>query len=112
MGVCSQDVGYSSPNAAGNFPQLPPTTKSPVRRAFIGSPFSKEDGQLARVATPIFQVDLGQAESRSAWIRLNRRRLSFPVLGAHEAAKTIRVSINEEPLHLQATGFVLRPDGQ
>lgn len=27
--VCSHDIEYASPNAAGDFPQLPPTTRSP-----------------------------------------------------------------------------------
>jgi peroxiredoxin len=45
---------------------------------------------------------------------VERRRLTFPVLyglDAREVAKMIGASINEEPLYLQATGFVLRPDG-
>jgi peroxiredoxin len=45
---------------------------------------------------------------------VERHRLTFPVLyglDAREVAKMIGASINEEPLYLQATGFVLRPDG-
>jgi peroxiredoxin len=45
---------------------------------------------------------------------VERHRLSFPVLyglDAHQVAKTIGASINEDPLYLQATDFVLRPDG-
>ncbi len=33
------------------------------------------------------------------------------IANAREVAKMIGASINEDPLYLQATGFVLRPDG-
>jgi len=45
---------------------------------------------------------------------VERHRLSFPVLSgldAHQVEETIGASSNEDPLYLQATGFVLRPDG-
>ena len=45
---------------------------------------------------------------------VERHRLSFPVLyglDAHRVEKTIGASINTDPLYLQATDFVLRPDG-
>jgi len=32
-------------------------------------------------------------------------------LDAHEVAKAIGAFINEDPLYLQATGFVFRPNG-
>jgi len=45
---------------------------------------------------------------------VERHSLSFPVLyglDAHQVEKTIGASINPDPLYLQATDFVLRPDG-
>jgi peroxiredoxin len=45
---------------------------------------------------------------------VERHRISFPVLSgldAHQVEQAIGASINEDPLSLQATGFVLRPDG-
>jgi len=45
---------------------------------------------------------------------VERHRLSFPVLyglDARQIEKTIGAFINTDPLYLQATGFVLRPDG-
>lgn len=45
---------------------------------------------------------------------VERHQLSFPVLyglDAHQVEKTIGAFINEDPLYLQATDFVLRPDG-
>lgn len=45
---------------------------------------------------------------------VERHRLPFPVLygvDAHAVAQLIGAAINEEPLYLQATGFILRPDG-
>jgi peroxiredoxin len=45
---------------------------------------------------------------------VERHRLSFPVLyglDAHQVEEIVGASINEGPLYLQATGFVLRPDG-
>lgn len=35
----------------------------------------------------------------------------FCGLDVHQVEETIGASINEDPLYLQATGFVLRPDG-
>ncbi len=46
---------------------------------------------------------------------VERQRLSFPVLyglDAHEVAEKFGASINEDPLYIQATGFVLQPDGK
>src|SRR6266566_692166 len=45
---------------------------------------------------------------------VEQHRLTFPVLyglDAREVAKMIGTSINEDPLYLQATGFVLGPEG-
>jgi peroxiredoxin len=45
---------------------------------------------------------------------VERHRLTFPVLyglDAHHVARQIGAFINEQPLSLQATGFVLQPDG-
>jgi len=45
---------------------------------------------------------------------VERHGLSFPVLyrlDAHEVSQKIAAFVNEDPLYLQATGFVLRPDG-
>ncbi len=46
---------------------------------------------------------------------VERHKLSFPVLyglDAHEMVQKIGAVINENPLFLQATGFVLMPDGK
>ncbi len=45
---------------------------------------------------------------------VERHRLTFPVLyglNAHKVAETIGATMNEDPPFLQATGFVLKPDG-
>ena len=45
---------------------------------------------------------------------VERHRLSFPVLydlDAHEVAEKIGAFIHEDPLYIQATGFILQPDG-
>ncbi len=45
---------------------------------------------------------------------LSTSKRTFPVLyglDAYQVEKTIGASINADPLYLQATDFVLRPDG-
>ncbi len=46
---------------------------------------------------------------------VEKHNLTFPVLyglNAHDVAQKIGANINEDPLFLQATGFVLQPDGK
>ena len=46
---------------------------------------------------------------------VEKHNLTFPVLyglDAHDIARKIGANVNENPLYLQATGFVLRPDGK
>ena len=74
---------------------------------------STSDSQLNELGAEVvaFSVDsLEQAQQT-----VERHRLTFPVLyglDARAVAKMIGAYINEDPLHLQATGVVLRPMGR
>jgi len=59
-------------------------------------------------------VALSVDSEEDAQKMVERHTLIYPVLyglDAREMATTIGSYINEEPLHLHATGFILRPDG-
>ncbi len=68
--------------------------------------------QLNELGAEIVALSVDSLEQAQQTVE--RHRLGFPVLyglDAHQVAKTIGASINEDPLFLQATNFVLRPDG-
>ena len=68
--------------------------------------------QLNELGAEVVALSVDSLEQAQQTIE--RHRLGFPVLyglDAHQVAKTIGASINEDPLFLQATNFVLRPDG-
>ena len=69
-----------------------------------------EEWEELGVQVVALSVDpLDQAEQT-----VERHKLTFPVLyglDAHAVAEQLGASLNEQPLYLQATGFILRPDG-
>ena len=69
-----------------------------------------EEWEELEVQVVALSVDpLEQAEQT-----VERHKLTFPVLyglDAHAVAEQLGASLNEQPLYLQATGFILRPDG-
>ncbi len=68
--------------------------------------------QLDELGAQVVALSVDSLEQAQQTVE--RHRLSFPVLyglDAHQVVKTIGASINEDPLYLQATDFVLRPDG-
>ena len=74
--------------------------------------FQRVRAQLNELGAEIVALSVDSLEQAQQTIE--RHGLTFPVLyglDAREMAKMIGASINEDPLYLQATGFVLRPDG-
>jgi peroxiredoxin len=68
------------------------------------------DFDAAGAKVVAFSVD---DEQTSAEL-VDKRRLNFPVAygaDADEVATTLGAYVNDEPRHLQSTGFVLAPDG-
>ncbi len=73
---------------------------------------STSESAIERAGTEVVALSVDSLEQAQQTVE--RHRLTFPVLyglDAREAAKMIGASINEDPLYLQATGFVLRPEG-
>ena len=71
---------------------------------------AKEELDAAGVKVVAFSVD---DEATTAEL-VAKRRLSFPVAhsaDADEVAGALGAYVNDEPRHLQSTGFVLAPDG-
>src|SRR5258707_10305411 len=74
--------------------------------------FQPERAQLNELGAEVVALSVDSLEQAQQTVE--RHRLTFPVLyglDAREVAEAIGASINEEPLYLQATGFVLRPEG-
>src|SRR6266581_3606168 len=74
--------------------------------------FQRAREQLDELGAQIVALSVDSLEQAQQTVE--RHRLSFPVLyglDAHQMVKTIGATINEDPLYLQATGFVLRPNG-
>jgi len=74
--------------------------------------FQREGAQLNELGVEAVALSVDSLEQAQQTVE--RHRLTFPVLyglDAREMAKMLGASINEDPLYLQATGFVLRPDG-
>src|SRR5437588_9805096 len=74
--------------------------------------FQRERAQLNELGVEVVGLSVDSLEQARQTVE--RHRLTFPVLyglDTREVAKMIGASINEEPLYLQATGFVLGPEG-
>lgn len=74
--------------------------------------FQQAGQQLSEIHTQVVALSVDPLEQAQQTVQ--RQRLSFPVLyglDAHEVGEKIGASINEDPTYLQATGFVLKPDG-
>ena len=74
--------------------------------------FQRAREQLNELGAEVVALSVDSLEQAQQTVE--RHRLTFPVLyglDTREVAKMIGASINEDPLYLQATGFVLRPDG-
>jgi peroxiredoxin len=74
--------------------------------------FQRAKAQLNELGAEVVALSVDSLEQAEQTVE--RHRLTFPVLyglDAHEVAKMIGAYMNEDPLYLQATGFVLRPNG-
>src|SRR5438270_2177829 len=74
--------------------------------------FQRAREQLNELGAEVVALSVDSFEQAQQTVE--RHRLTFPVLyglDAREVEKTIGVSINTVPLYLQATDFVVRPDG-
>jgi peroxiredoxin len=74
--------------------------------------FQQAGQQLSEMNTQVVALSVDPLEQAQQTVE--RQRLSFPVLyglNAHEIVEKIGASVNEDPTYLQATGFVLKPDG-
>ena len=75
--------------------------------------FQRMSEQLHEIGAEVVALSVDPLEQATQTV--SRHNLTFPVLyglDAHEVAQKIGAVINEDPLFLQATGFVLRPDGK
>ncbi len=80
------------------------------RQQLLG--FQRARQQLNELGAEVVALSVDSLEQAQQTVE--QHRLSFPVLyglDAHQVEKTIGASINPDPLYLQATDFVLRPDG-
>lgn len=74
--------------------------------------FQQASQQLSEIDVQVVALSVDPLEQAQQTVE--RQRLSFPVLyglNAREVAEKIGASVNEDPAYLQATGFVLKPDG-
>ncbi len=74
--------------------------------------FQQASQQLSEINAQVVALSVDPLEQAQQTVE--RQRLSFPVLyglNAHEITSKIGASVNEDPAYLQATGFVLKPDG-
>jgi peroxiredoxin len=74
--------------------------------------FQRAKEQLNELGAEVVALSVDPLEQAQQTVE--RHRLTFPVLyglDARAVAKKMGASMNEDPLYLQATGFVLRPDG-
>jgi peroxiredoxin len=75
--------------------------------------FQRALEQVHEIGAEVVALSVDSLEQ--ATLTVERHRLTYPVLyglNAHEIAPKIDAFVNEEPLYLQATGFVLQPDGK
>ena len=74
--------------------------------------FQRAQEQLNELGAEVVALSVDSLDQAQQTVE--RHRLTFPLLyglDARAAAKMMGAYINEDPLYLQATGFVLRPDG-
>lgn len=74
--------------------------------------FQRAQEQLKDIGVEVVALSVDPLEQAQQTIE--RHRLTFPVLyglDAHQVAEQIGAFTNDHPLYLQATGFVLLPDG-
>lgn len=74
--------------------------------------FQQTNQQLREMNIQVVALSVDPLEQAQQTVE--KQRLSFPVLyglQASEGAEKIGASVNEDPSYLQATGFVLKPDG-
>ena len=74
--------------------------------------FQRAKAQLDELGAEVIALSVDSLEQAQQTVE--RHKLTFPVLyglDARAVAKTIGAYMNEDPLYLQATGFLLRPDG-
>ena len=75
--------------------------------------FQRSLEQLHEIGAEVVALSVDPLEKAQETV--TKHTITFPVLydlDAHEIAQKIGANINEAPLFLQATGFVLRPDGK
>lgn len=75
--------------------------------------FQRNLEQLHEIGAEVVALSVDPVEKAQETVE--KHNLTFPVLyglDAHEMAQKIGANINENPLFLQATGFVLQPDGK
>ncbi|GAC1355509.1 MAG: redoxin domain-containing protein [Ktedonobacteraceae bacterium] len=75
--------------------------------------FQRATEQLHALGVEVVALSVDPLEQAQQTVE--RHNLTFPVLyglNAQEVAQKIGANINEDPLFLQATGFVLQPDGK
>ena len=74
--------------------------------------FQGKIDQFNEIGTQVVTLSVDSEEDAQKTLEDNT--LTYPVLyglDAREMVSTIGAYINEEPLYLHATGFILRPDG-
>lgn len=75
--------------------------------------FQRSLAQLHEIGAEVIALSVDPIEKAQETVE--KHNISFPVLyglNAHEVAEKIGAKINEDPPFLQATGFVLQPDGR
>ncbi len=75
--------------------------------------FQRNLEQLHEIGAEVVALSVDPIEKAQETVE--KHNITFPVLyglDAHEVAQKIGANISENPLFLQATGFVLQPDGK
>jgi peroxiredoxin len=75
--------------------------------------FQRSLAELQAVGAEVVALSVDPLEKAQETVE--KHRLQFPVLyglDAHEVGEKTGAVVNEEPLFLQATGFLLQPDGR
>jgi peroxiredoxin len=75
--------------------------------------FQRSLEQLHEIGAEVVALSVDPIEKAQETVE--KHNLTFPVLyglNAHEIAQKIGANINEDPLFLQSTDFVLQPDGK
>ena len=75
--------------------------------------FQRSLEQFHEIGTEVVALSVDPLEQAQQTVE--KHRLTFPILyglDAHEIGQKLGANVNEDPLYLQATGFVLQPDGK